>query len=402
MATTKWNWKTDTDSGQKVQGKGFFTRFVGWLNAMLNPDHAWFDYDKMDTSVSSVQNQLTKENLTGEQTAMNQFNADEAQKQRDWEQQMSDTAYQRQVADMRAAGINPAMAMSSAQGASTPSGSAAAAASGSGSSLSFSDLMQLMMMPLQKKLLASQAKLANDQGEAALITAKANAQNAGTNERNAQTNERNAGTNERDAETRRYEAETRRMLKDIEERKTGIYEDMTEAQKKEIAERTAYIKLQREQLPEQLQVAKKNASSSEKQAIAALQQAEAAVQNAATNDRLADYETSLKYANELLTWAEKDGRDIVNKYLDDRQKQELKNLVSEGIRIDKQGRLLDKTGRYLDSQMVRNYVESACSVSNAVNKWVNPLSGMSSAMPSDWTIGNTVAPGASLMMSGGF
>lgn len=100
----------------------------------------------------------TGESMTGAQREANDFSAQQAQLNRDFQQEMSSTAYQRQISDMQAAGVNPALALGgTASGASTPSGSAASSASPA-PAMSMSDIMAIAMLPAQMKMLDQQVK----------------------------------------------------------------------------------------------------------------------------------------------------------------------------------------------------------------------------------------------------
>lgn len=109
--------------------------WVSWLISAFNKNDSTFQ--KIGSGLESVFNKYTGSALTGAEQEANRFSAEEAQKQRDWETEMSNTAMQRQVADMQKAGLNPALMYggTSSSGASTPSGASASSVSPSSSGI---------------------------------------------------------------------------------------------------------------------------------------------------------------------------------------------------------------------------------------------------------------------------
>lgn len=100
----------------------------------------------------------TGQALTGAEEQANEFAHNEAQLAFDRELEASNTAYQRKVADLQAAGINPMMAASS--GVSLPSSSAASSVSPGAGTFQLAELINLyrmkQMLPLEKAAASAQ------------------------------------------------------------------------------------------------------------------------------------------------------------------------------------------------------------------------------------------------------
>lgn len=110
----------------------------------------------------------------------NAWSAQQAQINRDWQERMSNTAHQREVADLKKAGLNPVLSANGGQGAATTSGATASTDTSANSAIAgiLGSILQ-SQVSLENQRLSAQTNLA--------VAEKYNAMSKYTAELNSQT-----------------------------------------------------------------------------------------------------------------------------------------------------------------------------------------------------------------------
>lgn len=141
------------------------------VNALSNELSGLFDrVGSISAQNSALSAQYAREqrDWSANQAAIaRDFNAAEAAKNRDWQQMMSNTAHQREIADLKAAGLNPILSAMNGNGAAVTSGATASATVPSGDKGEVDTSANASIVGLLSSFLSAQTQL-----EAANVNAR--------------------------------------------------------------------------------------------------------------------------------------------------------------------------------------------------------------------------------------
>lgn len=132
---------------------------VGAVNMAANQISGLQGVAQANSAFNAEQARLQREWTEQQSAKAMQFNAAEAAKNRDWQQMMSNTAHQREVNDLMAAGLNPVLSAMNGNGASVTSGATASGVVGSGSKADADTAFSGAMANLLGSMLSAQTAL---------------------------------------------------------------------------------------------------------------------------------------------------------------------------------------------------------------------------------------------------
>lgn len=211
------------------------------------------DAQKEQNAFNETQAQDQREFEAAQAENAMQFNSQEAQAQREWEERMSNTQYQRAVNDMQQAGINPAMMYGGLNPASGAVGSSAAGSGATGASASGSSPGSPGGVDLSALSLISDFAL-----------------------KKAQINDLNASAANKESQTRQNDAQTKLIDKTVQ-----YYDNLTTAQ-------VEYLQAQSESIYASIHLTNTNIKLGEQQ-----------VRNLQKQEENISADTALKRAQEL-------------------------------------------------------------------------------------------------------
>lgn len=145
--------------------------YMSWINELTDRNTA-----RSEAQAAELRDWQSQQN----QIAM-QFNSAEAAKNRDWQKMMSDTAHQREVRDLQAAGLNPVLSAMGGNGASVTSGATASGVTSAGAKGDVDTSASSALVGILGSLLTAQTELMMQQHTAQNNMAIAEKNNA-TNE----------------------------------------------------------------------------------------------------------------------------------------------------------------------------------------------------------------------------